>query len=234
MTYTDTDHRFDAENLNGPCCPVHGRAGCDCCPECGCPSGRHTQWCVMADDDCGGSSPTETAPEPGELQYPEPTAEQRAEAAELRQRARDCARSRQESIARSGVSDGFLSQWASDLSAREYNAKAELLEQGGVEIFEGLYRRSDGKRVRAKLISGKYGPCWAFCDQQGKFTGRFLGDSKGTKRSKLYREGFEKRDELAPAYAKITGSGTGLSGASTCYVAVRRSDGGYPEDAVVE
>jgi len=49
MSYTDADHRFDAENFNGPCCPVHGRAGCACCPECGKPDGQHDSWCFLAE-----------------------------------------------------------------------------------------------------------------------------------------------------------------------------------------
>lgn len=168
-----------------------------------------------------------------QLQYPEPTPEQKAKAAALRQQADDSRRRRQESIERSGISDGFVSQWASGMSAREYDAKARLLDQGGMEIFEGLYRRSDGVRVRAKLIQSQYGWCWAFCDEDDQFTGRFLSDSKGTPRSRMYREGFCKRDELAPAYAKLGGGGTGLAGACSVTVVVRRADEGYPEDAAV-
>lgn len=165
-----------------------------------------------------------------DLPYPEPTDEQRAAAAALRERADDCHRRRLESIERSDT-DGFLSQWAQDMSAREYHAQAEILLHGGVEVFEGLYRRSDGKRARAKLIQGRYGWCWAFCDANDNFTGQFLSDSKGTPRSKMWREGYEKRDELAPAKAKLTSNGTGLSG--SCWVITVRTDGGYPEDAVV-
>jgi hypothetical protein len=151
-------------------------------------------------------------------------------ATDLRQKAAECERKREESFQRCDT-DGFLTQWAHGLSAQKYRAQAEIEEAGGVSTFRGLYRRSDGKRVAAKLIAGKFGPCWAFCDSEGSFTGRFIGDSKGTPRSRLYKEGFEVREETAPAKAIITGEGRGLSG--TAWVAVIRTDGGFPTDAEV-
>jgi hypothetical protein len=162
-----------------------------------------------------------------EITFPTASADQLAEAAELRTSAKLARQRRQESIERSGVSDGFLSQWAHDVTDREDSLKAALLERGGHDVFEGLYRRSDGVRVRAKLIEGRYGWCWAFCDAQDNFTGRFLSDSKGTPRSKLYKLGFEKRDELAPARVKLVGD------RCSCTPCVVRADGGYPPNAVV-
>lgn len=129
--------------------------------------------------------------------------------------------------------DGFVSQWCHDLTAREAWANADIVAAGGVAEFPGLFRRSDGARVAAKLIDGRFGLCWAFCDADGDFTGRFLPDSKGTPRSRMYREGFEVRQEMVPARAKVCGSGTGLSGLATCYVATVRLDRGFPDGAVV-
>lgn len=69
--------------------------------------------------------------------------------------------------------DGFLSQWASGLSARLAETQAKILEDDGAE-FWGLVDLS-GNRVCAKLIDGKFGLCWAFMDQPGgKFVGRFV------------------------------------------------------------
>jgi hypothetical protein len=143
-------------------------------------------------------------------------------------------RSAEESFDRCDT-DGFLTQWAHGLNGRLEKRKAELARNGGMATFRGLYDRETGERVAAKLIEGRYGYCWAFCDADGNFTGRFLGDSKGTPRSRMYREGFESRTEDAPANAVLQGAkgATGLSGAHTVGVVVYRTDGGYPEGAKV-
>jgi len=150
-------------------------------------------------------------------------------AEEHRAKAQKHFQDKEDSFARCDT-DGFLSQWASGLSGQLEARKAELAEAGWTSTFVGLFRRSDGARVKAKLIEGRFGPCWAFCDEDGRFTGRFIGHSKGTKRSRIYKEGFELRDEQAPAQATITGQGTGLSG--TAWVTVFRTDGGFPDNAV--
>lgn len=139
-------------------------------------------------------------------------------------------RDREDSFARCDT-DGFLSQWASGLCGSLERERARLARAGGQDTFLGLFKREGGARVAAKLIDGKWGKCWAFCDEAGKFTGKFLSHSKGTPRSKMFREGYETRKELASAVAEITGQGTGLSG--TAWVAVFRTDEGYPADAVV-
>jgi hypothetical protein len=147
---------------------------------------------------------------------------------ELRKLARQERDKREESFQRCDT-DGFLSQWAYGLTAQEYDRQADINEAGGKAEFEGLFRRSDGKRVRAKLKEGQYGHYWMFCDMNDKPTGRFLPDSKGGPRSKMFKEGFEKRMEWAPAEARCVGRGTGLSG--TAWITTVRTDDGYPEDA---
>lgn len=171
--------------------------------------------------------PADETAEPA-LVYPEPTPEQLKRAAEYDAKVEDCERRRRESIDRSGISDGFMSQAASATMADVYRTDADILRAGGVAVFEGLFRREDGARVAAKLIcsEGQWGArwSWAFCDAAGNFTGRFISDSKGTPRSQMGREGFVKRDELAPAKGKCFGFNQ--AGAT-------RTDGGYPADAVV-
>lgn len=152
------------------------------------------------------------------------------EAATLREEAKACEANVHESRERCDT-DGFLSQWASGITAQLKRAQAELLDAGKTATFPGLYRRRDGARIRAKLINAQYGWCWAFCDAQGVFTRRFLPDTR-TRRAKLWREGFEVRDEQAPAWARISGSGHGLSGCTSCYIDVYRTDGGYPDNAI--
>jgi len=129
--------------------------------------------------------------------------------------------------------DGFVTQFASDLSGREAQRNAEIVEAGGTAKFRGLYERATGDRVRAKLIKGNYGMVWAFCDQLGNFTGRFIGDSKGGPRSRIFQLGYEVLWEDAPARAVVTGEGKGFSGLASCHVTTVRADEGYPDDAKV-
>jgi len=155
---------------------------------------------------------------------PEKTAEEYRE--EAARHAAERLRSQQESD-----TDGFLSQWASGLNSSLASRRAEIKENGGNWEFWGLYRRADGKRIRAKMIDGKYGLCWAICDEHSTFTGQFFSvDGTGSKRTKLWKAGLEERREMAPAWAKMDGKGTGLSGQA--WVSTYRIDGGYPLDAV--
>lgn len=124
--------------------------------------------------------------------------------------------------------DSGVSQWCDSLSAGKYRAQAEIEKNGGLSEFPALFNL-EGKRVRAKLINGKYGKCWAFCNPEGEFTGKFI--SAFPKRTKtMEKKGYREGTEMAPAYACITGNGTGLSGLTTCFVIIRRSDKGYPEN----
>jgi hypothetical protein len=143
---------------------------------------------------------------------------------------------REESFQRSDT-DGFLTQWAHGKSAELARARAKIAEAGGTSTFRGLYRRSDGKRMRAKLISyrcsytGSTKWAWSFRNADGSIDRSvgLLNDTCST-RGKLYKSGYEVRDETAPAAARMDGEGTGLSG--TVWVSVYRTDGGYPADAV--
>ena len=151
-------------------------------------------------------------------------------AAAERAKEAECRKRREESWERSDT-DGFLTQWANGICAQEHRLQAEIYENDGKSEFVGLFERATGERIAAKLIEGKYGLCWAFCDEDGNFTGRFIGHSQGTKRSKIWKEGFELRQELAPAKATVKGQGTGLSG--TAWACVVRTDGGFPPGAKV-
>lgn len=151
-------------------------------------------------------------------------------AAEYREEAKKLAQAREESWERSDT-DGFLTQWACGLGSSLASRRAEIKENGGKWTFQGLYRRADGARIRAKMIDGKYGPCWAICDEHSQFTGQFFSCSyENSHRSKLWKAGLEQREEEAPAWADMDGEGYGLSGRA--WVSTYRIDGGYPLDAV--
>ena len=68
--------------------------------------------------------------------------------------------------------DCFVSEFAGTLTSRLNKVKIEILENGGKSEFDGLFT-PEGERIAAKLIRGKWGLCWAICDDEGQFTGTF-------------------------------------------------------------
>lgn len=136
--------------------------------------------------------------------------------------------------------DGFLSQWASNITARKLRMEADLLEAGGMHTFQGLFNAA-GQRVQAKQAK-----CQAY---QGGYETKWLVFGGGgtvahwvaipqnaeapTMRSKMGKLGLHEEPELAPAKVETKGSGTGLAGAASVYVGYTRTDGGHPTDAVL-
>jgi hypothetical protein len=121
--------------------------------------------------------------------------------------------------------DGFLSQWASDITARKLDAQADIAENGGKAYFARyiLLDAETGETVDAKLIETRFGTAWLIPGVQGK--GRFVNahpKREATMVAKGYREAIEVFE--AEARADIAGSGTGLSGAASCHVVTRPAD----------
>lgn len=129
--------------------------------------------------------------------------------------------------------DGFLSQWALGLNAEKCRMQAKLEDNGGVWEFPALLDL-EGNRVRAKLIrvyckfTYGYKSVWMILDENGRSMGLINAFPK--RESTLAKKGFKEGREMAPAKADIQGSGYGLSGSA--WVAVVRTDGGYPATAV--
>lgn len=151
-------------------------------------------------------------------------------ATEWRQRAGDSRRSSQESWERSDT-DGFLSQWASDLYAQLYEAKARIAEANGTATFPALFDQN-GARLPAVLISQPaFGrpwvteSVWVIEDSNGRIQ-QWVPAFKTGSRSKLVKLGYREGTEVAPADAIVKGSGYGLSGRA--WVSTIRLDGGYP------
>lgn len=144
---------------------------------------------------------------------------------------------RQESWERCDT-DGFVSQWSSDLSSHKLRTQLSIEEAGGKSEFDALFDL-EGNLVCAKLISGTYGQCWALMEEtvdgkklkdKYKFTGKFISafpKRKSTMEKKGYREGTIKTG----ATAVFRGRGTGLSG--NVWVSVVRKDGGFSWDVEV-
>lgn len=152
-------------------------------------------------------------------------ADHRAAAAQHRQDAAD-------SWERSDT-DGFVSQWASGVLAREADRKAEIAENGGRAKFPALFDL-DGNLVAAKLFDGTYGATWGLLsddDPRSRFTGYVSAycARKSTHTRKGYTEGYV----LAPARVKVGGSGRGLAGALSVSVYAERTDGGFSRDVEI-
>ena len=152
-----------------------------------------------------------------------------AQAQQCESQARECEERSRESFDRCDT-DGFLSQWASDISARKYRLQATIERNGGLSDFWGLY--VGDRRVAAKIIGTQYGVCWLLRDDEADHYGRrFIPTGKRSRIQK--RLGLSERKESAPAAATIKGSGTGLAGAASCYVSTYRTGDEWGQDALL-
>lgn len=177
--------------------------------------------------------------DPADLTFPTPTPEQLAEADRLDAKAAAARQEAADSFERCDT-DGFISQWASGLTARECSLQATILRQGGVGAFYGLFK--DGRRVKARLVETEWGTSWVVLDSNDKarlwlpHTLTCVDQERNLwqfgPRTKAAKLGYQVGMELAPAKATLVGRGTGLAGAASVTVGVRRTDGGYPADAV--
>ena len=150
-------------------------------------------------------------------------------AAEYRAEAKEWADRERESWERSDT-DGFLSQWASGLSQRLAIRRAELIENGRIGYFVGLY---DGdRRVAAKQIRGQYGWVWLLRDDEAaKYGRKFIPVAPYDGVSRVQKSlGLAEIGETAPAWADIKGSGTGLSGSA--WVATFRTGDQWGLDSI--
>jgi len=102
--------------------------------------------------------------------------------------------------------DGYLSQWASSIMANVYRHLADLAENGGKAEFLAL-ADLEGNEVSAKVINGRYGPCWAIMDGSGNFTGKFVNyrpARESTLRKKGYQEIYVERKAAVQTYGDLT------------------------------
>lgn len=151
-------------------------------------------------------------------------------AEQYREMARDARRRSYESFERCDT-DGFLSQAASDATAREYDLQAEILDNGGKSTFLALFDL-EGNQVPAKYIETRYGWSWALLDP-AKPEGRFLGffnesnaRKEETRLANNAKKGYYVGRVRVPAFAKIGGGWSW-----TAYA--ERLDGGYSADAEI-
>ena len=137
---------------------------------------------------------------------------------------------------RDSDTDGFLSQWASGLSAQLKEHQADILDNGGVWEFPALFDL-DGNRVRAKLTTRTpyigYGKetVWKFYAANDRPAFRYPIKAFPARASTMEKKGFREGKETVEAEAFMDGSGHGLSGSA--WVSTRRiGDNGYPKNAI--
>jgi hypothetical protein len=117
--------------------------------------------------------------------------------------------------------DGFLSQWASGITARLYEQQAKIAEAGGTALFarDELLTLA-GEKTDARLCETRYGTKWRLdsTDEWIKY---------GASAKALAKRGYRAIEliERAPAKAIIAGEGRGLSGAASAYISIERIDG---------
>lgn len=150
---------------------------------------------------------------------------------QLRERAAAHDREAHDSFERCDT-DGFLSQWASGLTAQQLRREATIAENGGVASFLALFT-TGGEWVPAKPIDGRYGTRWMVLDTTGKATGEFL-PYLPVRRDTLAKRGYVEGYACWPAKAAIHGTGRGLSGAATCRVVNRKTVPDHQPPTTVE
>ena len=142
-----------------------------------------------------------------------------AKANDLRRQAAESAQRARESWERSDT-DGFVSQWASNITHDELIMKAELIEDGGSYERDLLFDL-EGNLVLAVEIETQYGWAWMIKDPanpRGRALG-FFNESKArkpeTKIKNDAKKGYYVGRGRIKGYVKIYASGTGLSGAAS-------------------
>lgn len=94
-----------------------------------------------------------------------------------REMAKECRKRSAESWERSDT-DGFLSQWASDVMANEYDMLADLVDDGGMIETRALFTL-DGVIASVDQRDGQFGPYWLLNDGATYFYGkRFFSESQ--------------------------------------------------------
>ena len=127
--------------------------------------------------------------------------------------------------------DGFLSQWSSNINGQLELERARIAEAGGLADFAGLFEGD--RRVKAKQVRTKFGAAWVLHEDEVDLIARrgkvFLpfGENSRILRELGLRQGLEE----APAAACLDGQGRGLGSLHTVHVKVFRTGCKWGSDA---
>lgn len=155
---------------------------------------------------------------------------------ELRERADAHERKAQESFERCDT-DGFVSQWASGISAQVDRLEADIRENGGMATFPALLR--DGELVPAVIIDTRYGSRWgvfASAEEANSYGGTIIEWVPMGERA-LAKRGYTMGRVLRPAFAEVKApkGARGLSGAASAFagVSLKKGEPRFDPDAEV-
>ena len=118
------------------------------------------------------------------------------------------------------LDDCFVSHFSHGIMSKLYRTLAEICRNGGKSTFVAL-ADLEGNLVPSKLISGKYGMCWALTDFQGNFIGQFIS-AFPKRESTMRKKGYQEIEIEDHACVTLQSNGTGLAGAFQTQVVVKR------------
>lgn len=136
---------------------------------------------------------------------------------QLREEAKRLNQASRESFERSDT-DGFLSQWASDITASKKRLEANLIEAGGVAEFPALFDNKGNLIADAREVHTRYG--WAWVHGNSQWFNPSNARTAAKRRENNAKKGYYEGRVKAKARAEIVGSGTGLSGAANARPAI--------------
>lgn len=105
------------------------------------------------------------------------------------------------------VSGEEFSRFAKSTLSLYSHIAREINEKNGMYTFMGLYDKGSERRIKSKIIIGRYGLCWQIHeDELDEGYPRFLPLATGnaTERTKQFRFNLEERPEMAKAEIFIT------------------------------
>lgn len=154
-------------------------------------------------------------------------------AAEWRELAAQSRRESYDSFERCDT-DGFVTQWASDITAREYEAKAKLAENDGWGRFVTVFDL-DGNKLDATQCKTQWGYTWRIGrgDNVQWFNESSAQDPERRKKANA-KKGYAIGYVEAPAYVTIGGGGSGFSGMASAHVVIRPKDSDLTEYRIVD
>jgi len=129
--------------------------------------------------------------------------------------------------------DGFLSQWSSNIHGQLELVRERIAFDGGLADFAGLFEVEGDRRVKAKQVRTKFGAAWVLHEDEVDLIARrgkvFLpfGENSRVLRELGLRQGLEE----APAAACLDGQGRGLGSLHTVHVKVFRTGCKWGSDA---
>jgi hypothetical protein len=159
-------------------------------------------------------------------------AERNAQAQQHRDNAVKADLAAQESWERSDT-DGFMSQWASGLTAARERLQADIIEDGGRAMFPALFDL-EGALIAAKRVEGRHGMVWGLLGSDNPDDGitGWFGESNASRKGAARRNDAKKGYYIGYVMANAKADLRGSNATSVRAVAVR-TDGGFSRDVEI-